>query len=36
VEHHLRRRADGSLGMFFKKVVLIHGDEAVPSLAFII
>lgn len=36
VEHHLRYRADGSLGMFFKKVVLIHGDEAVPSLAFII
>ena len=36
VEHHLRRRPDGSLGMFFKKVVLIHGDEAVTSLAFII
>ncbi len=36
IEHHLRRRADGSLGMFFKKVVLINGDEAVPSLAFII
>lgn len=36
VEHHLRRRSDGSLGMFFKKVFLIHGDEAVPSLAFII
>ena len=36
VEHHLRRKPDGSLVMFFKKVMLIHGDEAVPSLAFII
>jgi len=36
IEHHLRRRADGSLGMFLKKVVLINGDEPLPSLAFII
>lgn len=36
VEHHLRRRPDGTLGMFYKKVMLIHGDEAMPSLAFII
>lgn len=36
VEHHLRRRADGSIGMFFKKVMLLMGDEGVPSLAFII
>jgi 3-phenylpropionate/cinnamic acid dioxygenase small subunit len=35
-EHRLRWRADGSLGMFLKKVMLIHGDEALPSLAFII
>lgn len=35
-EHRLRRRADGTLGMFYKKVMLIHGDEALPSLAFII
>lgn len=36
VEHRLRRRADGTLGMFLKKVMLVHGDEALPSLAFII
>ena len=30
------RAEDGALAMFFKKVMLIHGDEAVPSLAFII
>lgn len=36
VEHRLRRRPDGSLGMFFKKVMLINGDEPLPSLAFII
>jgi 3-phenylpropionate/cinnamic acid dioxygenase small subunit len=36
VEHRLRRRADGTLGMYYKKVMLIHGDEALPSLAFII
>lgn len=36
VEHHLRRRPDGTLGMYYKKVMLIHGDEAMPSLAFII
>lgn len=35
-EHRLRRRADGTLGMFYKKVVLIHGDDALSSLAFII
>nr|AMK59088.1 putative ibuprofen-CoA dioxygenase small subunit [uncultured bacterium UPO38] len=36
VEHRLRRRPDGSFGMYFKKVMLVHGDEALPSLAFII
>jgi benzoate/toluate 1,2-dioxygenase subunit beta len=36
VEHRLRRRADGTLAMFYKKVMLVHGDEALPSLAFII
>lgn len=36
VEYHLRRRADGSIGMFFKKVMLVHGEEDLPSLAFII
>jgi len=36
VEHRLRWRADGTLGMFLKKVMLVHGDEALPSLAFII
>jgi 3-phenylpropionate/cinnamic acid dioxygenase small subunit len=36
IEHHLRRRADGSLGIFFKKVSLIQNDKAIPSMAFII
>ncbi|RCX10640.1 aromatic-ring-hydroxylating dioxygenase subunit beta [Extensimonas vulgaris] len=36
VEYHLRRRPDGSLGMFLKKVMLVNGEEDVPSLAFII
>jgi len=35
VEHHLRWK-NGELKMFLKKVMLVHGDEAVPSLAFII
>jgi len=35
VEHHLRWKND-ELKMFLKKVMLVHGDEAIPSLAFII
>ncbi len=34
-EHRLRRSAQG-LRMYFKKVVLINGDEPLPSLAFLI
>ena len=36
IEHHLRRRPDGSFGMFLKKVMLVNGDEPLPSLAFLI
>lgn len=36
IEHAIRRRPDGSLGMFLKKVKLVHGDGSLPSLAFII
>mgnify|MGYP001765458219 CR=1 FL=1 len=35
VEHRLRRRPDG-LRMFLKKVMIVHGDEAVGSLGFIL
>jgi 3-phenylpropionate/cinnamic acid dioxygenase small subunit len=35
VEHRLRWK-NNELKMFFKKVMLVHGDEAIPSLAFII
>lgn len=35
-EYRLRRRADGKLGMFYKKVTLVHGEGPVPSLAFIL
>ncbi|ASW04192.1 aromatic-ring-hydroxylating dioxygenase subunit beta [Paraburkholderia aromaticivorans] len=35
IEHHLRWK-NNELKMFFKKVMLVHGDEAIPSLAFII
>ncbi|KRB83458.1 hypothetical protein ASE07_23630 [Noviherbaspirillum sp. Root189] len=34
-EHHLRWK-NNELKMYFKKVTLVHGDEAIPSLAFII
>lgn len=35
VEHKLRRSESG-LRMFFKKVELVNGGEAIPSLAFLI
>ncbi len=35
IEYKLRRK-DGSLKMFFKKVMLINSEGAVPALAFII
>lgn len=35
VEHRLRR-AEAGLRMFHKKVVLVNGAEAIPSLAFLI
>lgn len=35
VEHHLRW-VDDDYKMFLKKVMLIHGDEPLPSLAFLI
>ncbi len=34
-EHKLRRTEQG-LRMYYKKIVLINGDQAVPSLAFLI
>jgi 3-phenylpropionate/cinnamic acid dioxygenase small subunit len=33
---HRLRRVDGGLKMAFKKVVLVNGDEAIPTLAFLI
>ncbi|MDD3649851.1 aromatic-ring-hydroxylating dioxygenase subunit beta [Immundisolibacter sp.] len=33
---HRLRRVEGGLKMAFKKVVLVNGDEAVPTLAFLI
>jgi 3-phenylpropionate/cinnamic acid dioxygenase small subunit len=35
VEHRLRRK-NGGFKMFFKKVMIVYGDEAVGSLGFII
>lgn len=35
VEHRLRRK-DGRIVMFLKKVMIVHGDEAVGSLGFIL
>lgn len=35
VEYRLRRNGD-ELKMFYKKVMLVHGDTPIPSLAFII
>ncbi|WP_208510337.1 aromatic-ring-hydroxylating dioxygenase subunit beta [Variovorax paradoxus] len=35
IEHRLRWK-NRELTMFYKKVMLVHGDEALPSLAFII
>lgn len=35
MEYRLRRKGD-ELKMFFKKVVLINGDQPLPSLAFIL
>lgn len=33
---HRLRRVDGNLRLAFKKVVLVNGDEAIPTLAFLI
>lgn len=33
---HRLRRVDGALRLAFKKVVLVNGDEAIPTLAFLI
>ncbi len=33
---HRLRRVDDGLRMYFKKVMLINGDQAVPTLAFLI
>lgn len=35
VEHRLRRKG-GDIKMFLKKVMIVHGDEAVGSLGFIL
>ena len=35
VEHGLRRK-DGELKMFLKKVMLVNGDEPLPSIAFLL
>ena len=34
-EHKLRR-VDGDLKMHFKKILLINGDEPIPTLSFLI
>ena len=36
VEHKLRRRENGEIKMFLKKVMLVNGNEPLPSIAFII
>ena len=33
---HRLRRVDGQLRMAYKKVVLVNGDEAIPTLSFLI
>lgn len=34
--HHKLRRTENGLKIFYKKVMLINGDQPIPSLAFII
>jgi len=36
MEYRIRRKSDGELKMFFKKVMLVHGDTPLSSLAFIL
>ena len=33
---HRLRRVDGQLRLAYKKVVLVNGDEAIPTLSFLI